>query len=321
MNNTLEKFRYFKVLLSAPNEILGGRETFLNNAQGEVYKQGSVVQLRASSLVHRVIIFIALGVFISGAFAHEDAQRAGVLAWFFWDVILVGSFVSGVFVILAVSMKKPSKLQKKVFFLGIVVPLILVSGYLVVGTLFMNVTSETGGPVHWHADFEIYNCGSPVDIIDPSGLSNRVGTSVFHVHGDNRMHVEGVVVNISDVTLREFFEVIGGRVDDYSLLLPTSNGIVTMDTRIGCDGTPAVFNIFVLRVQDARAGMTTNMQYTLTRIDSFDEYVPAPFAYVPPGDCVIVEFGAQTNTTDALCDSYERAIERGDVVEAESSGG
>ena len=41
-----------------------------------------------------------------------------------------------------------------------------------------------------------------------------------------------------------------------------------------------------------------------------ERYVPAPHIYVPPGDCIIFEFGpGSALTTERICDSW--AVEKG----------
>ena len=121
------------------------------------------------------------------------------------EVIFIASVIIIACTGMAMLYEKKWKNHKQLLFLGIMIPTIIATLVLVGSTLYVNVISETKGPVHWHADFEIWVCGEKVDILDPKGLSNRIGTSVFHEHNDNRVHVEGVVVDKKDVSLDEFF--------------------------------------------------------------------------------------------------------------------
>ena len=123
---------------------------------------------------------------------------------------MIASIIVGVLILFAIYDKDRSEKTKIFLFLGIIIPIVLVTIYSAGSTIYLNIISETQGPVHWHADFEIWDCGQKIDLINPTGFSNRVGNPVFHEHGDDRIHVEGVVVEKKDVDLHSFFEVIGG---------------------------------------------------------------------------------------------------------------
>ena len=126
------------------------------------------------------------------------------------NLVISAFLIIAVFVILTVLVKEKGETLKKILFGGIVLPVIIVTIFLVGSTIYLNLSSATGGPVHWHADFQVWNCGQKVDLVDPQGLSNKVGTATFHEHNDNRIHVEGVVINQSDASLGNFFKFIGG---------------------------------------------------------------------------------------------------------------
>ncbi|MBI2142977.1 hypothetical protein HYU20_01395, partial [Candidatus Woesearchaeota archaeon] len=53
----------------------------------------------------------------------------------------------------------------------------------------------------------------------------------------------------------------------------------------------------------------------------YEDYVPSPFGNVPPGDCIIFEFGsAVKEKTERMCESYEVALKLGKVA-GDSLGG
>src|SRR3990172_8278827 len=113
----------------------------------------------------------------------------------FWSIKVVSvTAVLVTFIFLIVFLTKNRESLKKYFFLAIAVPVTFTTIFLVGATLYVNQVSSTGGPVHWHADFEIYDCGQKIDLVDPTGLSNKIGTATLHEHNDNRVHVEGVVL-------------------------------------------------------------------------------------------------------------------------------
>src|SRR3989344_115684 len=89
---------------------------------------------------------------------------------------------------------------KKFFFLSITIPVAMVTLYLAGHTLYENAISVTGGPVHWHADYQVWHCGERIDLVDPNFPSNKIGTPLLHEHDDDRVHMEGTVVNWDEAT-------------------------------------------------------------------------------------------------------------------------
>ena len=176
---------------------------------------------------------------------------------------------------------------------GVIVIVVLgITGYLIFSTISTNVKSVTGGPVHWHADFEIYSCGEKVDLIDPKGWDNKVGTPLLHEHNDGRIHVEGPVMNFADISLGNFFNVVGG--------LP-------LEKQGECNGQPAILQAFVYQTE----GNTFSQQ----KLEDFTNYVLSNYSKVPPGDCIIIEFGPIKDRTDKLCNFYKTAVDKGEFSE------
>jgi len=207
-----------------------------------------------------------------------------------------------------------NKQNKWILFLGIVIPVVLSTVYAASVTVYLNMISETRGPVHWHADFEIWNCGKKVDIIDPTGLSNRMGTPLFHEHDDDRIHIEGVIVEKDDVNLAEFFHVIDGVLTEHSLQVPTDHGSVLLRDGDMCNGDEGFLQVFLYRVLNPDAPQETGFMYEQVKLDDFSTYIVAPHAYVPPGDCLIIELGPEKNHTEKICETYEVAIQKGDLI-------
>lgn len=195
---------------------------------------------------------------------------------------------------------------KWTLFLGIAIPTIIATVYSAGSTIYLNQMSETGGPVHWHADFEIWACENKLDLIDPTGMTNRVGTPVLHEHNDDRMHVEGVLVKTTDASLARFFQVIGGLMTTNTLAYPTNEELVKFTNGELCpDGTPGKLQVFRWYV---RQGWLIQ-----DKIVNFPNYVLGPYSYVPDGDCLIIEFGPEKQFTDKLCTTYRVALEKGDI--------
>jgi hypothetical protein len=228
-----------------------------------------------------------------------------------WVTIGVAGGIVLLAVALALAGRQWSEGAKKILFSAIISAAI--GGTLVLGgiTVIETVQSETKGPVHWHADFVIVKCGETLNLVDPTGLSNRIGNPVVHEHGDDRIHVEGTVLDYSQVTLAAFFRVIGGGMTETSLIVPTQEyGLVELQNGEHCaGGDRARLQTFVYQV--AADGVLRQ-----TKLTGFEapNYVLSPETNVPPGDCVVIEFSDQElATTDKLCRFHQIAVEKGEL--------
>src|SRR3989344_8101467 len=97
--------------------------------------------------------------------------------------------------------------QKKIVYWSFVALTVAITLVIAGNVIYNNFTSWSRGPVHWHADFSISICGQGIVLPESSGfLSNRVGTSESHHHGDMRIHIEGVVKEMQTATLGFFFD-------------------------------------------------------------------------------------------------------------------
>jgi len=224
-----------------------------------------------------------------------------------FQAVVAGGVLLVLFVGISAVMKQRGKLKGAMsgaLFLAIAAVVIAVTAYVAGSTIYLNIVSETGGPVHWHADFEIWNCGSHVDLVDPSGFSNKVGSAVMHEHGDSRMHVEGVIVDYTDASVGKFIAAIGGELRSGWLRVPTTSGEVTMMDGDTCGNGKGKLQVFVWKTSNGRA--------VQERITGYSDYVISPHGQVPPGDCIILEFDSgQKESTERMCESYEAAIKRG----------
>ena len=227
------------------------------------------------------------------------------------NYLLIASTVLLILVLFSIFYKEKSETLKWLLFLGIIIPTILVTVYLAGSTIYLNIISETKGPVHWHADYEVWICGEKVDLIDAKGLSNRVGTTVLHEHGDDRMHVEGVVVKKKDVDLHTFFDVVGGSLTNNHLAISTNDKIVEKDNGDLCNGNPGKLQVFLYKIKNPDD--TKNWIFEQKKLDDFEDYVLSPYSQIPPGDCIIIEFGEEKQSTEHICETYKNAEQRGDL--------
>ena len=251
---------------------------------------------------------------LTEAFANEEENSANIasrITQLSTTFIVITSIIVIVLVSISVLYEKKVKKYKKLLFLSIIIPIILTSLFIITSTIYLNVISETKGPVHWHADFEIWDCDKKIDIIDPTGLSNRIGTPVFHEHGDNRIHVEGVVVKKRNVDLHSFFEVINGELTENSFSIPMNNNILKINDEQLCNGKPGKLQVFVYSTVNSTHGQQIDLIYKQEKIEAFTDYVLSPFMNVPPGDCIIIEFAEEKSQTDKICETYKIAIQEG----------
>ncbi|MEO5635315.1 MAG: hypothetical protein ABIS26_01125 [Candidatus Paceibacterota bacterium] len=240
------------------------------------------------------------GAVIQGPFSIETVSRNS------YFVITIGGFLILLLSLLVVMNKNSSNTFKITNFVLISVISLFVTFYLAGMTVFTNVRSETGGPVHWHADFKIYECGKEVRLKEPTGLSNRIGRTDLHEHGEKRIHVEGVVVNKTDVSLREFFRVIGGKLGYGELLFPSRDGYNTslVDGATCENEQPATLQVFLYK--------TEGKEIRQTKLVDYPNYILSSESKVPPGDCIIFELSPnQKERTDQICDFTSIAVNKG----------
>ncbi len=180
--------------------------------------------------------------------------------------------------------KKLKEHHKKILFLAIALPIVISTAYLSATTVYLNAKSESHGPVHWHADYEIFACGERHELAKPEGLKNFVGSPTSHEHGDNRIHIEGVLLKLEQASLHEYFESIGGEFDGGTLGLPTEHGHKKWANGDLCNSRPAKWYVFV------NGKLKENAQ----------DYIISPHATVPPGDDIKFVFSDTPLSEDGL---------------------
>ncbi len=231
----------------------------------------------------KLIIFALLSLFlIPIAAAHSDVSDVwGQLGIFDPVLVLIAAgivFAIGVIVAVIINHKKMKDIFRKILFLLIAIPVVVASIYLAGSTIYLNHASESKGPVHWHADYEILACGEKIELVKPTGLTNRVGDPTIHEHGDNRMHIEGVLLKLEQASLHNYFESIDGEFDGHTLGLPTEHGYMKWSNGELCNGKPAYWAVYVNNVQ---------------LVENPDDYVIAPYGTVPPGDHIKFIFASE----------------------------
>lgn len=230
--------------------------------------------------------------------------------------------------------KKPKSKLKAPVYISIV--LVVASATFIISgaTIYLNTNSATGGPVHWHADIEYWACGNELELRDPTGfLSNKIGTATLHEHDDKRIHLEGVPVELPhDASLGKFMEVIGGEISRSTMVVPLNDKDYFEDGEEEADGdgdgspAPQLLTPFIKDGEDGKKAVFVNGQkcgdqpgevqvfaynydeatktYRQTKLDDPARYAITDDSNVPPGDCVIFEFGPKKDRTDKLCEQY-----------------
>lgn len=210
--------------------------------------------------------------------------------------------------LIALFLKNPSEKIKYLLF-GLITAAVLANTlYLVGSTIYLNQVSATKGPVHWHADYEVWQCGHELELKDPQGLSNKVGSETVHEHNDKRMHFEGVMEDLRHASLGHFFKEVGGSLDSEHMTIPTEEGLMTLEDGQACpDGSKAKMQVFVYQTE----GKTFSQQ----KLTDPKNYIISTHSQVPPGDCVIIELDSKKEKTDKLCNFYKVAVQKGELVE------
>lgn len=180
--------------------------------------------------------------------------------------------------------------EKKILFIILTISVLLSTFYLAGYTIYENIMSETNGPIHWHADYKVIDCRDRLDLINPKFPRNKIGTPLFHEHNDDRIHIEGNVRRLKEVTLSSYFEVIGGKLETGHLIYPTANKLIERRDGDLCNGKSSYLKVYV----------------NGKKIDNYMDYLIYPDSIVPPGDCIVVLFDETDNDkTDILCESWE----------------
>ncbi len=215
-------------------------------------------------------------------------------------ILLAGTVLLVLLALISLKKKRLTAGGKKTLYISIVLASLVPTIFLVISTVYLNVVSVSHGPVHWHADFEMWDCGKEVDLKDPQGFSNKIGTRTLHEHNDKRIHLEGIVLTPDEASLGNFFHVVGGELTPVSLTVPTNNGSLSVHNGDNCGTGVGELQVFVYRT-----GKDT--YYSQEKLINPQEYQISQETNVPPADCIILEFDTPKSRTDKLCRSYKVA--------------
>jgi len=259
----------------------------------------------------------------------ETINRISIITVVAATVLLI------ILVILAINVvKRKKKAWKAPVFIAILIVVIGTTFGISGSTIYLNIKSATSGPIHWHADFEIWACGNELELRDPIGaLSNKIGTATYHEHNDKRIHLEGVPVTLpDDASLGKFMHVVGGELTKDKMIVPLNDSkyFETDKGEEDGDGSGAPYadqlDQFISTTKDGKVATFTNGQtcgnqasevqvfiykynekektYSQTKLADPANYDITGKSEVPPGDCVIFEFSPAKDRTNKLCKQY-----------------
>jgi len=250
------------------------------------------------------IHFFITGSFDSSNVAALDAIiRSNSITYTIWASVLLL-----ILTVISAVVRKPNNFVKILLFVSMILIISANTLYLAGATIYKNERSITKGPVHWHADMEVWDCGKELDLIDPVGWSNKIGTPILHEHNDKRIHVEGVVLTDDYASLGNYFKVIGGRLTQYELTYPAIDGTIARAHGDDCNGAPGMVQVFVYK--------TEGDTFWQEKIMNPEDYILSGDSGVPPGDCIIVEFDSMIkDKTDRMCQSYMVQEQLGKITE------
>lgn len=228
------------------------------------------------------------------------------------NVSLKAVFIAAILLLLlsivSIKLKSAEPNLKKILFFGFVAVTVSCTLFLAGLTIYLNTVSVSRGPVHHHADYEVWRCGEELELEDPHGTSNKVGISTIHEHNDKRIHIEGVIVNPEDASLGNYFRVVGGSIDENMLSFADHHGHTILKSGDNCpDVTNAQLQVFLYKVEGEN--------YRQSKLEDAASYIISAESNVPPGDCIIIELDTVKEKTDKLCRSFEVAKQTGELTE------
>ncbi len=250
-----------------------------------------------------------------------------------WSLRVIAGTVIILFVLMGIALLTDKKLKRLKLPLFITMSFVMAGSALALAgsTIYLNSNSNSGGPVNRRSGIEFWVCDNEIELINPIGFSNKVGTSTLHEHDNQQIHAEGAVLSDgANISLGEFMNLVGGKIGENKLIIPVNpEGAVFEDSLDGdgpanpypqalddlisvyngnrsveaadgqlCNNEPSEVQVFVYKFNKE------DNTYEQTKLTKPQEYVMSPETTVPPGDCIIVEFGPNKEKTSRLCRQY-----------------
>lgn len=184
--------------------------------------------------------------------------------------------------------------DKNVLMNGFLIVILGASFFTASAFVHLSQTSWSGGEVHYHADYEVLieENGSleRLNLIDPSefcgreveggymcNLNDRTGSTKFHEHNDNRIHLEGVFKKREHATLGAYFETFNGTLTSNQLVYPTVDGVVEVSESTDSNKTLKVL---------VESGVADERSWKV--IDNPSNYIVSPYKRGPNLDNIFI---------------------------------
>lgn len=241
--------------------------------------------------------------------------------------IMQAGFVSTL-LLAAVSFYREKDLNmkdKNLLMNGFIIAVLVPSFYAAGAFVHQSQTSWSGGEIHWHADFEVIVGNGEyqqLNLIDPGKfceetshesttmctLNDRTGSTKYHEHNDDRIHLEGIFKDREDATLAAFFDTFNGELSDSRIVFPTNNRTVKL-----VEGDQKTLKVLVHKgVGGNRAWCAIEKPENIDEEDICvnsngelatepSEYVISPYKRGASLDDIIIVYDSKT-VTDALQD-------------------
>lgn len=234
---------------------------------------------------------------------------------------------------IAIFSGRDASLKKSLF--NLCVAVIAVSTTTLVWlNLYLYSKISNPGLASWNAGIEFWVCDVEVEIENPSWFkADRIGSSKIYEADDKKIHVNGLISDSgAEATLGSFMRSIGGSISEKSFTLPIDKkqvedevdgdnvdigGIKNIErfVRIGSDGR---YTLTASNGMPCVDGKKTALQvfaysydkingtYSQEKLSDPNSYIISPERDVPPGDCLIIEYGQVKDTTERLCREYAK---------------
>ncbi len=207
--------------------------------------------------------------------------------------------------------------DKNMLMNGFLVAILVPSFFTAGAFMHESLTSWSGGEIHWHADFEVLveQDGElqRLNLADPEvfckdteheasymcQINDRTGSTEYHEHNDNRIHLEGTFKTREDASLASFFETFGGKLTNEELVYPTNEGVV----RVEEDGDRSLKILVHRGTVDRRDWCMVGEEAPQGELcESFDgvdghtpsDYVISPYTQGPNLDDIFIVYDSRT---------------------------
>lgn len=225
-----------------------------------------------------------------------------------------------------------NEFQKNLVMNGFLVAILLPTLWAAGAFVHESETSWSNGEVHWHADFEVLVEENGElqrkNLVDPGKfcedtkhessymckLSDRTGSTEYHEHNDQRIHLEGTFKEREDASLSDFFETFGGELTNSRMVYPTNNGVVNVsndvDRNLKIIVQKGVVNQREWCIVGSDAQLDDICESHGERADSPQKYIVSPHTQGPTLDDVYIIYDSES-PSDALQNLRENSEYKG----------